>query len=329
MVGESKSSDRIPVIVHNVQDHSLSLSYQATPSPSSSQYLIKVHATTLTAGELQWPEPNALKDPIPGFDLSGTIMETPEDPPTGDTKYYPIGTRVYGLTSFSRHGNARLLTVAEHSEIAPIPEGISFDTAASIPLSALTAWQALFDHAKLRAEKGTNADKRILVTAASGGVGIWLVQLASWAGAHVTGTCGTDNMGFVKGLGATEVLNYRMTDIVEWVGTNEDKMFDIVVDCVGGSTLSQVWTIVKPNGVVTSIALPPDIMKPEEGVNENVRSFWFIVEPNSKQLQTLGDLVATKVISPKVDSIWRFTNFESAMERVSKGHVTGKVVLNI
>jgi NADPH:quinone reductase-like Zn-dependent oxidoreductase len=325
----SNSSDNIPIIIHNVKDHSLRLSHQASPSPSGSQYLIKVHATTFTAGELQWPEPNSLKDPIPGFDLAGTVLAIPKDPPTRDTQYYPIRTAVYGLTSFSRHGNARQLAVAEHSEIATIPQALSFDIAASIPLSALTAWQALFDHANLRPEKGANADKRILITAASGGVGIWLVQLANWAGAHITGTCGTGNVEFVKCLGAADVLDYKTTDIVEWMGSDAGKLFDIVVDYVRGSTLSQVWTLAKPGGVVTSIALPPDIMKPNGGVRGNVRSFWFIVEPSSNQLQILGDLVSRKIIAPKVDSIWEFEHFQQAIQRVYDGHVSGKVVLTV
>lgn len=318
----------IPTVLHNVKDHSLSLSNHETPSPTSLQYLIEVHATTLTSGELQWPEPNSLIDPIPGFDLAGTVISTPQDFPPGDVAY-KIGTRVYGLTSFSRRGNARSITVAEHSEIAPIPEMISFNVAASIPLSALTAWQALFDHAGLTPENNINTGKRILITAASGGVGIWLVQLASWAGVHVTGTCGAANIDFVKSLGAIDIFDYKTADIDSWLQGSNDRMFDIVIDCVGGDTLQKVWTFAKPGGVVTSIALPPDIMKPSQGVKEGVRSFWFIVEPNGTQLQILGDLVVNGTIKAKVDSVWELNDFQLAIQRVSNGHVSGKVVLKV
>ena len=221
------------------------------------------------------------------------------------------------------------MTVAEPSEIAPIPETLSFDVAASIPLSALTAWQALFGHAGLTPEKNVNTGKRILVTAASGGVGIWLVQLASWAGVHVTGTCGSSNIDFVKSLGATDVFDYKTTDIDTWLLESNDRMFDIVIDCVGGETLQKVWTFAKPGGVVTSIALPPDIMKPTHGVKEGVTSFWFVVEPNGTQLQTIGKLVEQGTISAKIDSVWEFDDFEIAIQRVSKGHVSGKVVLKV
>jgi NADPH:quinone reductase-like Zn-dependent oxidoreductase len=320
--------DTIPTILHNVKEHSLSLLDHETPIPTSSQYLIEVHATTFTAGELQWAEPNSLTDPIPGFDLAGIVVSTPINPPTRD-EVYQIGTKVYGLTSFSRHGNARSLTVAEHSEISPLPETLSFDVAAAIPLSALTAWQALFDHAGLTPEKDANTGKRVLITAASGGVGIWLVQLATWAGVHVTGTCSAANIGFVKSLGAIDAFDYKTVDLDSSLQGNDDGLFDIVFDCVGGETLQKMWTFAKSGGVVTSIALPPDIMKPAQGVKEGVRSFWFVVEPNATQLLILGKLVELKAISAQIDSAWEFNDFQKAIQRVSSGHVSGKVVLKV
>jgi NADPH:quinone reductase-like Zn-dependent oxidoreductase len=172
---EAQSLNTSPSVIHNTADHSLSLQHVPVVKPAPAEYLIQVHATTFTAGELDWPEPNALTNPIPGFDLAGTVIKVPDAPPSDNTSYFPPGTRVYGLTSFSRHGNARTVTVATHSELSVIPESLGFNVAASIPLSALTAWQALFDHAGLKSSAKSNAGTRVLVTAASGGVGIWAV----------------------------------------------------------------------------------------------------------------------------------------------------------
>jgi NADPH:quinone reductase-like Zn-dependent oxidoreductase len=316
-------------LIHEQKDHSMRLASHPTPIPSPSQYLIAVHATTFTNGELLWAEPNSLTNPIPGFDLAGTIIAVPAVVPM-DTTVFPPGTRVYGLTSFSRHGNARGFTVAEPSELAQIPIGLNYNDAASVPLSALTAWQALFDLAWLAPVEGANQGKRVLVTAASGGVGIWMVQLASWAGAHVTGTCGSGNVDFVTSLGANEVLDYSTVNLREWVAQDpSERRFDVVLDCVGGKSIGEAWRVAKAGGVVSSIAKPPDLDKPSQGVEDGVRSFWFVVKPNSPQLDALGKLIVKRKIKPVIDSVWKLQAYEDAWSRVAGGHVRGKVVLTV
>jgi len=316
-------------LIHEKKDHSLTLSSHPTPIPSPSQYLISVHATTFTNGELLWAEPNDLTNPIPGFDFAGTVIAIPAKIAAGTTAF-PPGTRVYGLTSFSRHGNARGITVAEPSELAQIPTGLDFSDAASIPLSALTAWQALFDHAGLKPLEGANSGKRVLVTAASGGVGIWMVQMASWAGAHVTGTCGSGNVEFVMSLGAREVLDYSTVNLSEWVAENPpEREFDLVLDCVGGKSIGEAWRVAKSGGVVNSIAKPPDLEKPTRAVEDGVRSFWFVVKPSGSQLDTLGKLIVEHKIRPVIDSVWNMQAYRDAWNRVVGGHVRGKVVLTV
>jgi NADPH:quinone reductase-like Zn-dependent oxidoreductase len=173
------------ILLHDPKSHKLSLSSEQTPTPTKSQYLLKTHATGITKGELLWPEPTSLGTPIPGFDVAGAILQSPSP----DSKFKE-GDNVYGLTSFSRPGNTRSMTVVEESEIAPSPTNLKWTDAASVPMSGLTAWQALFTHAGLTAsEKASgNEGKRVLVVGASGAVGIWAVQLAAWAGCYVVGT---------------------------------------------------------------------------------------------------------------------------------------------
>jgi NADPH:quinone reductase-like Zn-dependent oxidoreductase len=156
-----------------------------------------------------------------------------------------------------------------------------------------------------------------------------VVQLASWAGAHVTGTCGTRNLEFVKKLGAETVIDYTKPSSSGLLGAGQASLFDVVIDCYGGTTLEKAWTLVKEDGFITSIALPPDLRKPGQGVSPNVRSVWFIVEPNKKQLDELGELILQGAIEPKVDSVWKLKDYQDAWEKVKRGHVSGKVVLQL
>lgn len=318
-----------PTILHSVSNHTLSLDSHPSPIPSPSQYTLQVHYTTFTNGELLWPEPNSLPQPIPGFDILATVLSPPSAAPAAGVTYFPPGTRVYGFTSFSRPGNARGISVAEHSELTEVPEGLESSAAVSVPLSGLTAWQALFGKGGLETTEGANRGRRVLVSAAAGGVGIWAVQVARWAGAEVVGICGAKNAEFVKELGANEVLDYRSTKVGECVREKDGRMFDVVIDCVGGEALKEAWLAVKEGGVLISIVAPLDNQKPLEGVKAGVKSLFFIVEPNGDELKQLGKLIVGKKLRPVVDSVWPLEEYHKAWERVIGGHVTGKVVLQV
>ena len=127
------------------------------PTPGLHDILIKVHATSITANELTWTETIAQEYPIPGHDVAGTVAATGADV-TGFTE----GDEVFALTSFSRNGAAAEYVTASATSFAIKPSGLSFEDAAAIPLSALWVWQALFQHADVK------AGQRILVTGAGG-----------------------------------------------------------------------------------------------------------------------------------------------------------------
>jgi NADPH:quinone reductase-like Zn-dependent oxidoreductase len=120
----------------------------------------------------------------------------------------------------------------------------------------------------------------------------------------------------------------------DWVAEDPvARRFDVVIDCVGGDgageSIAESWTFAKAGGVVISIAQPPDITKPSQGVEDGVKSVWFIVDPNGKQLETLGKLVVEGTITPVIDSVTSLRDWGSAWERVSSGHARGKVVLTV
>lgn len=305
------------------------------PEPTSTEYptayIIRTKATALTRGELTWPEPLEPEIPVPGFDLAGTIISTPL---TDGPHAFKVGDEVYALSTFSWQGNAKEVTKATEEELAIRPKNLSWEEAASVPLSALSAWQALFVHGKLTAPgadaTGKNKGKRILVTAASGSVGIWGVQLAHLAGAEVVGTCGPSNVEFVKSLGADTVLDYTKIDLLEWVSEDrEARGFDVILDCIGGQTLTDAWKCARRQGKVVSVAEPPDPKKPTDGISHGVQGVWFIVVPNGQELKQITGLIDEGKAKFVVDSVYELEEYEKAFERLEGGHAKGKVVLRV
>jgi len=198
-------------------------------------------------------------------------------------------------------------------------------------MSAETAWQALFVHAGLEAEKGVGGKgKRVFVTAASGGVGVWMVQLAKWAGAEVVASCSGGNVEWVRGLGADVVLDYRKVDFRAWVGEGppEERRADVVVDCYGGQVLEDAWWVVKEGGTVLSIFEDPEGRKPE-GAPAVGKCLFFVMGSDGEQLGEVTALIEEGVGRPAVDWTVPFGEFERAFERVRVGGTRGKVVLDL
>ena len=300
--------------------------------------LVRVHATCPCAGELLWvvnfPDMiPASKVLVPCQDLAGTVVSAPS------ASGFAEGDRVYCRINAERPGAASEYALARVGELAKIPDGLGWIEAAATPLSALTAWQALFVHGALDAKgltgdegaRSQNRSKRVLVTGAAGGVGSWLVQLAALAGAGaVIAVCGPDKVEAVRELGSTEVVNYRETSVEEWVNADPAaREADLVVDVVGGKTLTGCWSAVKQGGVLISINTPPDMVKPAGSKKELAKSEFFVVEPLGSNLNEIGELVAAGKVRPTIDSVWEFEEYEKAFERLESGHAKGKIVIKV
>ena len=158
------------------------------PHPGPGEVLVRVYATGVIANELRWnetyetPSGSTRVLPIPGRDLSGVVEEVGPDVTT-----LTKGSEVYAMIAYGRDGAEAEYTIALPSELAPKPHTLDHVHASAVPLSALTAWQALFDHASLV------AGQSVLIHGASGGVGVFAVQLARWAGARVIATASARN----------------------------------------------------------------------------------------------------------------------------------------
>ncbi|KAK9319416.1 hypothetical protein V1517DRAFT_332638 [Lipomyces orientalis] len=305
-----------------------------TANPSLGEHLIRVHACAPCAGELLWPKnfpPPKPRELVPCPDIAGTIISAPEDSP------FQAGDEVYARTNYIRPGNAREYTIGVTDELARRPKGLSWAEAAAIPVSAETAWQALFIHAGIvsgdgevdfSAAREAWSGKRVLVTAASGSVGMWVTQLASLLGAEVVGTCGLENTALVQSLGASEMLDYRTTNVREWAERPRKKV-DVVIDCIGGKSLEDAWWTVKDGGVVLSIFQYPKQVCPDSYTGEGVRDIFFIMQPNGKHLEEITKLVEQGKCRPLVDSVWPLEQFQEAFKRLDTGHVRGKVILEL
>ncbi|KAI9774042.1 MAG: hypothetical protein M1839_001927 [Geoglossum umbratile] len=310
-----------------------------TPAPSSDEHLIRIHATAPCNGELLWAanfaavvNPTGNKLLVPCFDLSGVVVSAPPNSP------FPPETEVYTRTNAVRPGNAREYSIALTSELARKPKSLDWVRAASVPLSALTALQALFEHGGLadwKVEKEErerrNGAKRVLVTAASGAVGMWMLQLAKAAGVRdLVALCGTSNVESVKSLGATEVVDYKTTNLREWVKQDEQgRKVDLAIDCVGGKTLEQCWDCVKDGAALLSISDSPEQRKPADCKAKDVKNYFFIMDPVGEQLSVVTDLLDKGICKPVVDSVWDLEQYEEAFKKLESGRARGKIILKI
>jgi NADPH:quinone reductase-like Zn-dependent oxidoreductase len=294
------------------------LVYEEAPQPhlGPGEVLVRVYAAGIIAPELTWSATYETKTgskrslPIPGHDLSGVVEEVGPGVTT-----ISRGEAVYALTAFDRDGSEAEYMIALSSELAPKPRTLDYVQAAAVPLTALTAWQALFVHT------GLVAGQTILIHGASGGVGVFAVQLARWAGAQVIATASARNRDFLQELGANEIIDYTTTRFEEVVHD-----VDIVFDTVGGDTLERSYEVVKPGGILVSVANPPSV---EQAKAHDVRPVWFIVEPNREQLIQIGDLIDAGWIRPIIETVLPLSQARQAYEQGARGHTRGKIVLRV
>lgn len=321
----------------DIQFTHLILTTAPVPQPTEADdVLVRVAASCPCAGELLWAKnfPDAVpkdKEMVPGQDLAGTVVLAPDSSP------FRPGDRVFSRVPATRAGTAREYAIAKVSELAAVPEGLGWAEAAAVPLSALTAWQALFVHGGLVApaaegKEKKNAGKRVLITGAAGGVGSWAVQLASLAGVGaVVAVCGgAGKAAAVRKLGATEVVDYTRTSVGEWAAADPAaRQVDLVFDLVGGETLAGCWRAVRDGGVLVSANTPPDMVRPAGLEKEVEKSVFFIVEPSGSNLAEIAELIGAGKVRPVVDSVWPFEQFEKAFEKLEDGHAQGKIVINV
>src|SRR5580704_13215608 len=210
------------------------------PQPQAGEVLARVHFAgvnpidwKLRSGNMQRYMPIPLPA-TPGLDFSGTV-DTLGDGVTG----FAAGDRAFGrgASTYAEFAVAPIATIAK------IPDGVSFEQAATLHVGGVTAWLALFDSAHLE------AGQRVLVQGGAGGVGSLAVQLAHWKGASVSATASTANVDYVRSIGADEVIDYTTANVEDAVHD-----VDVVIDTVGGEVAARSLSLLKPGGILVTVA---------------------------------------------------------------------------
>lgn len=294
------------------------LVYEEAPKPAlePGDALVRVFASAITKDELDWDatyqdaEGRPRLPSIPGHEFSGVVEAAA--PGVSEVK---AGDPVYGLASFYRNGSAAEYMAIQASDLAPKPRTLTFEQAASVPLAALTAWQALFEHALL------TEGRRILIHGAAGGVGAFAVQLAHSEQAHVIATASAKNEEFLRQLGANEIIDYQNARFEDHVHDA-----DVVLDTIGGDTLERSWGVLRQGGILVSIVENPSAKKAAE---LGVRAVFFIVKPNRSQLIEIAELIDTGRLKPVIAQAFPLEQARSAFEAGLGAHPPGKIVLRV
>ena len=293
------------------------LKYENVPrrEPQHGQVLIQVRAAAVNPVDWKIRE-GWLASMIPlqlpaiaGTDVAGVVMATGQ----GVTDFR-VGQDVYGFVGIGSGAYAEYTTAAIET-IALQPRTLDYVQAASVPLVATTAWQALFEAG------GLKEGQTVLVHGGAGGVGTFAVQLAKMKGAYVLATASSQNVEFVKGLGADEVIDYTTTRF-ETVAHH----VDVVLDIIGGETEQRSWGVLKPGGILVSTLGPPS---QEDAAKHRVRAAFVQAQPTAGLLKEIARLLDSGQIKPNVGKMFPMEQARQAQELKQHGHTRGKIVLEI
>lgn len=279
-----------------------------TRPPGVGEVLVRVHAAAITRGELEWAVDRL--PAIPSYEFSGVIAVIGRD-----VDDFALGEPVYGLCGFDHDGAAADYAVIPKGFLAPKPRTLSHVESAAVPLAALTAWQALFDHGNLK------ANQRVLIHGAAGGVGGFAVQLARGCGAHVIGTASTENVEAARQLGADETIDHataRFEDVLAPV--------DLFLDTVGGDGLERSLAVVRPGGRLISVAAEPP---KERAAERGITAVYFVVKPDREQLAQIAKLADHGDLRPTLDGVFPLADAGIAFQRSLSRNHRGKIVLRI
>ncbi|NEC91122.1 NADP-dependent oxidoreductase [Streptomyces sp. SID12501] len=310
------------------------------PEPTVGEHdvLVRVQAAGLNpldekirAGEFKQILPYKLPL-ILGNDVAGTVISVG----TAVRGFKP-GDEVYARPHQNRIGTfAERIAVAE-DDLALKPASVSMEEAGSLPLAALTAWQALVERGKAR------PGQKVLIHAGAGGVGSIAIQLAAHLGANVATTASGSNADFVRALGADTVIDYRTQDFEQLLTG-----YDLVLDSIGGETLEKSLRVLKPGGKAIGIAGPPDpAFAREAGLNPLLRLAvtglsgkirrqakklgvtyeFLLMRASGDQLRQITTLIDQGVVRPVVGKVVGFDQTPQALQSLSQGGIRGKAVI--
>ncbi len=323
----------LQIVKYGELKDSLSINEIEKPSVKSNDILVQVKAASINPIDYKMAEGH-LKEMLPlklpstiGFDVSGVVVDK-----GADVNNFEIGDEIYSRVPQEEMGTVAEFVTINSDKVAKKPANISFEEASGLPLTGLTAIQAL-------EKAGIKEDDRILIHAGSGGVGSLAIQYAKAKGAIVYTTTSSKNVDWVKALGADRVIDYTTEDYKE-VANN----LDIVFDTLGDDYTIEAFEIIKDGGKVTTIMGPPDeetakqmgikdYKLPEQLsklIKEKSAVYKYTwMQPNAEQLNDIKTMVEDGDIKPIVDLIYSFEDGIKAYEYLATGRAQGKVIISL
>jgi NADPH:quinone reductase-like Zn-dependent oxidoreductase len=300
------------------------------PTPVDDEVLVKVHAAAVNP--LDWHymrgSPYIMRlgtgvgspnDTRMGVDFSGTV----EAVGNNVTRFKP-GDEVFG----GRGGAfAEYVIIPADRALALKPSNVTFEQAASAPIAAITALQALRDKGQLK------PGQKVLINGASGGVGTFAVQIAKSFGAEVTGVCSTRNVEMVRSIGADHVFDYKKENYTE-----SGQLYDLIIDNVGNHSLLANKRVLKPDGIFVMIGGPKGnwlapLMGPIKALMLSPfveQEFVLLLAKMDKDdLTILGDLMQSGKVTPVIDRRYRLHEVPDAMRYSEEGHARGKIIIDL
>lgn len=318
----------------------LRLAEMPEPEPRDNDVLVEVHAagvnlldSKIRTGEFKLILPYR-RPFILGHDVAGTVVRV-----GSKVRKFKPGDDVYARPRDGRIGTFAEFIAIDEADVAPKPENLSMEEAASIPLVGLTAWQALIERAGLK--KG----QKVFIQAGSGGVGTFAIQLAKHLGATVATTVSAASADLVRGLGVDVVIDYRKDDFEKVLSG-----YDVVLNSQDAKTLEKSLNVLKPGGKLISISGPPDPeFAREKGLNlmlrlvlrllsrairtkakrRGVKFSFLFMGAQGEQLSKITSLIEDGAIRPVVDRVFPFEATNEALAYVETGRAKGKVVVKV
>jgi NADPH:quinone reductase-like Zn-dependent oxidoreductase len=285
------------------------------PTPAAGQLLVRVKA----AGVGHWDAlvregKSGLHQPLPlilGSELSGIVEQI-----GAEISGFKTGDEVYGATNDQFTGAYAEYALPSAKMMSQKPRTLNFIEAASVPIVGVTAWQMLFDYARV------TAGQTILIHGAAGNVGAYAVQLASQAGLHVTATAAAADLQYVRSLGAERVVDFQTQRFEELLSG-----MNVVLDTVGGDTRQRSLQVLKPGGILVSVVSPvPDTTQKRYGV----RAAFFYVDVTTARLNKITELFDSRKLITDVGTVLPLEKARIAHEMLGGlPHKRGKIVLSI
>ena len=285
------------------------------PAPGDGEVLLQVKAAgvgpwdaLVRSGRSVLPQPLPL---TPGSDVSGLV----EQVGAGVSQFH-AGEAVFGATNARFTGGYAEYAVAAATKLAKIPPRLGFIEAASVPVVACTAWQMVFE------QGAVDTTKRVLVHGAAGNVGAYAVQLARRVACEVIATAFSDDLAYVKALGADRVIDVKTSRFEELLTD-----VDVVLDTIGGETQDRSFAVLKPGGVLVSAVASPDQQK---AARHGVKALFFLVDVSSHRLEELAALIEAGELATSIGEVLSLADARIAHEMLAgRPHKRGKIVLRV